>query len=38
MAIAAAAPALIDRVEPYWAIDRTAPQAARAGSDGPGPS
>ena len=36
--MAAAAPALIERVEPNWAIDRTTSQAARAASDSPGPS
>jgi tRNA(Arg) A34 adenosine deaminase TadA len=38
MAIAAAAPALIDRVEPNCSMCSTAVQAARIGSLSPGPS
>lgn len=38
MAIAAAAPALIDRVEPNWAIEQTVSTRARASSVSPGPS
>ena len=38
MAIPLATPALIERVEPYWAMEKTWSQAARAGSDRPGPS
>ena len=38
MAIAAAAPALIDRVEPNCAIDNVVSQAARMSSVSPGPS
>lgn len=38
MAMPLATPALIERVEPYWAIEKSWSQAARAGSDRPGPS
>ena len=38
MAIAAAAPALIERVDPNWAIDNVVPHAARISSVSPGPS
>src|SRR4051794_10438940 len=38
MAMPLATPALIERVDPYWAIEKSALQAARAGSESPGPS
>jgi hypothetical protein len=38
IAIPLATPALIDRVEPYWAIEKSWSQADRAGWDSPGPS
>ena len=38
MAIAAAADALIERVEPNWAMESVPSQTSRADSDSPGPS
>lgn len=38
MATAAAAPALMDRVEPNWAMESTETQTLRTSSDRPGPS
>src|SRR5690606_16530816 len=38
IATAAAAPALMDRVEPNWAMDSTETQTLRTSSDRPGPS
>ena len=38
MAIAAAAEALIERVEPTWAIEKVPSHARRAASESPGPS
>jgi hypothetical protein len=38
MAMPLATPALIDRVEPYWAIENRALHAARAAAESPGPS
>ncbi len=38
MAMPLATPALIDRVEPYWAIEQTRAAQARAGAESPGPS
>ncbi len=38
MAMAAAAPALMDRVEPNWAIEHTIEACSRASSVSPGPS
>ena len=37
MAIPLATPALMERVDPYWAIEQTSAAAARAGPDRPGP-